>query len=370
MSSQALWLPANSVEVIPPSLESPRVSEDFLYTGFIDPQDFYDNNALDKEGLPVYHTEVEERVSTNITHIHPGIGQTKIEDWYMSNGTHNHVLLGKAADPIGKVVVKDTAWGTQPEGFNLDVALHIMNEGWDIVIVGPQIGPSMDLAENAHITHKILDKLQEDGDFATDEAAVEGYSRGTMIGFGTVARAHLHGRSILFFNATDGCVATPIEINLQQGREALRGSPAELGTFARNIGKLVLQPKKAWQYRKTIDASWNGAKQFHNTGKPLMTGEAGILAGQMPQDIEGIAAFFLNSFANGMRDYHTIIKGEDGTLRPGMEFKYTRGGHVQALEERILNNIGAVFGRLGSQIREGRSRDEINYAAVRHAAVN
>jgi hypothetical protein len=347
----------------------PRENEGIFYTGVVDPQDFYDRRALDADGLPVYDTEVAAREMTNIRHIHPGVGKTWVEDWEMTDGTRHNLLFGKSSsNPLGMLIVKDTAWITQVEGFNHDVALMLMGKGFDVLIKGPERGTSLELAQNAHHTHKILDKVEEIGISKTSNVGLEGYSRGSMIGFGTIGRARLHDRKIVYANLTDACVARSIEYTLAELLESTKGAPAELLTIAHELGVIALHPTKLWHYRKTFDATVDGMMQIVRTGLPLFTGESGILAGQMPKDTQATAAFFRNSLANHRRLYKEIIKGKDGDLRPGIETKLTPGGHGRGMAEKILGNIGLRFSRLGDQLREGALPEEIDFTKVHHSA--
>jgi hypothetical protein len=345
-----------------------QVEKGVFYSGVLSPQDFY-GRPLNEMGQPDYDTEVAERHDTNVRYMHPGAGSTWVEEWEMSDGTRYDILIGKSArNQTGMLVVKDTAWTTQVQGFNHDIAMMLMREGFDVVIKGPEKGSSIELAHSAHNTHQVLNTIEEIGINDTRQVVVEGYSRGSMIGFGTVGRASLYDRKVIYANLTDACVARPIEFKVSELEETLKGVPAELLTVATELGMLALHPEKLWHYRKTFDASADGMRQIHRTGKPLFTGEAGILAGQLPQDTEATTAFFKNSFANHRELYRRIIKGEDGTLRPGVEVKLAMGGHGRGIGERILGNICLRFCRLGEQLRDGVAPEDIDFTQVHRPA--
>lgn len=308
------------------------------------PRTYPEQPALDVlPAVPVYDTVVDtdyrlfrgERTFENI-------GRTVVEEWRMSDGIHYDILLGYPERQQTDVpVVKDTAWGTQVLGFNLDVAKELMRLGYPVVIKGPEKGGTIPLSQSAHNTHEILDVTGRLGLHDARVAAVEGYSRGAMIGFGTVAYGPRYRREIAFANLTDPCVFKPVEFSaeeLLQRAINMRKVPFELGSAGFEIGRLLMQPNKISQYRRSVDLSLNGLRQLIRTGKALAQGETGRLASLMPSDTTGTVAFFNSSLGNDEKQFTEVLRQYEY-----IDIKHARGGHFTGIDTRILRHIRDSF---------------------------
>ncbi len=311
--------------------------------------------------LPTYDTQVDPSYRKDLgTTRHHRIGTTWLEEWRMDDGTRYHVMIGEPEkNGIDIVVAKDTALGTQVEGFNEDVGRLLMKLGFPFVIKGPEIGTSIPLSHSAHNTHQVLDRAEEIGFFRSKVAAIEGYSRGAMIGFGTIALAEENKRRIIYSNLTDPCVEHEIAIDCEQLDDLVEHGPTEVATFMMQMGNLALHPIKAWHYRKTVDLSIAGALQFYRTAKPVFSGEAGPLSRQMPLDTQATVGFFQNSIANNEAEYIPIL-----SRYPNIVIKHPRGGHLGGVDEQILDNISKPFSGLSIQLRSGVELDDIDYGMV------
>jgi hypothetical protein len=276
-------------------------------------------------------------------------------------GTVYKVVRFEARQPQSSVwVVKDTAWGTQPEGLNTDVARKLMSMGFNVVVKGPEINSSIPLSQSAWNTHAVLDAYQEMGYLDARNIAVEGYSRGSMVAFGTAAYAQRFGRNVLYLNLTDPCVALPVGIDIESAKKGLT-LPLDIALLGAAALQSVLRPTRTKNLRGTIDVSIEGAKQFVRTGKPLMTGEAGMMAARTPEDMHATIAFFRHCRVNDAKVYRRILAG-----RPDVRFVRPAGGHGGGLDERIIGNMAVRFGRLGAQLREGRQPQELDYLDIIH----
>jgi hypothetical protein len=314
--------------------------------------------------LPSYDTEVDTSYRKSIrTNRDYGYGTTWHEEWQMSDGIRYDVLITEPEQRKTDIVVaKDTAWGTQVQGFNAHLAREMMRLGYPMVIKGPEKGGSIPLSHSAYNTHRVLDETEKIGLHESKVAAIEGYSRGAMIGFGTGAYADQHGRKIVYSNLTDPCLAHPIEFTARQLGETLsnmKDAPIEVLASAVQLGRLVLNPAKLFHYRETINLSVEGARQFYQTGKPLFTGEAGFLARHFPEDSQATICFFRNSLANHQAEFVDILKHHEG-----VEIKRPRGGHITGMDKRILGNIITRFSGLIRQLDAGVHHREIDYSLV------
>ncbi len=312
--------------------------------------------------LPSYDTVVDTSYRKTLkTTRHAGIGTTWVEEWRMDDGTRYQILIGEPDKPgIDIPVIKDTALGTQVEGFNEDVARLLMKLHFPVIVKGPEIGSSIPLSHSAHNTHQVMDRAEEIGFFRPKVAAVEGYSRGAMIGFGTNSYAPENGRHIIYSNLTDPCVEHEIKVSREQLEDLREHGPTEVFTAALQLGNLVLHPIRAWHYRKTVDLSIDGALQFYRTALPVFSGEAGRLCNAMPQDTRATVGFFQNSIGNNESEYVEVLE----TYYPNIVIKRTHGGHLTGIDEQILANVATRFSGLGTQLREGVEPADIDYSLV------
>jgi len=325
----------------------PQLEEEFLYGDYI---------------LPDYDGTVD---TSNIASLRPpksgAHGTTYLEEWPMNDksGTRYRILECIANNPRSNMwVVKDTAWSTQPAGVNLDVAEELMKLGFNVLEKGPEIGSSLPLSESAHNTHVVLDTMEQLGRMNAGHVAVEGYSRGAMIAFGTNAYAEQFDRRIVYSNLTDPCVAIPVKADVEAAKKAAT-LPLDLLMLGVAVAKGLADPRHTKHFMETLDLSVDGAVQFWRTGKSLMNGEAGMLAARTPEDMQATIAFFRRCRVNDGSIFKQILSD-----RPGVRFVTPEGGHGGALDRRIIGNIAVRFGRLGTQLAEGRSPDELDYQQI------
>jgi hypothetical protein len=274
-------------------------------------------------------------------------------------GTKYRIMRCEADQPVSDIwVVKDTAWSTQVEGANVDVARKLMKLGFNVLIKGPEIGSSLPLSESAYNTHQILNAMEGLGYMDASSIAVEGYSRGSMIAFGTNAYAKQFGRKVLYSNLTDPCVAQPIQPDIETAKKA-----ATLGLDIAMLEVAVLRSltdlRRGRHLLKTIDPTPKGFLQFLRTGAPLMNGEAGKMATHTPQDMQATIAFFRRCRVNDAKTYEQILAN-----RPGVRFVRPEGGHGGGLDKRIIGNVAVRFGRLAEQLEDGRNPAELDYSYI------
>lgn len=297
-----------------------------------------------------------------------GYGLTYIDKWDMNDeaGTSYQVMRCLADEPRSNVwIVKDTAWSTQVTGLNTDVARKMMKMGFNVLVKGPEINSSIPLSQTAFNMHKILDTMHEKGDLDARQIAVEGYSRGSMVGFGTNAYAPQFNRQVLYSNLTDPCIGRPINVKhkvIPSDMETVKKAvtlPADIAMLGIAVAKGLMQPSGR-RLAKSVDFSPKGAAQFYRTGKPLMTGEAGMLATQVPDDMQATIAFFRRCHVNDADAFEEIL----GTRRPGVRFVRPEGGHGGGIDSRIIGNVAVRFGRLADQLSEGRTPSDIDYRYI------
>lgn len=314
--------------------------------------------------LPIYNSQVDIANIVNLPpQPHGELGTAYPQRIPMNDeaGTAYKVIRFEASNPQSDVwVVKDTAWGTQPEGLNTDVARKLMSMGFNVIVKGPEINSSIPLSQSAWNTHAVLDAFHEKGYLDASHIAVEGYSRGSMVAFGTSAYAQRFGRNVLYLNLTDPCVALPIGIDFESAKKGLT-LPIDIALLGASVVQSVIRPTRNKNLRGTVDLSREGMKQFARTGRALMSGEAGMMAARTPEDMHATIAFFRYCRVNDAKVYRRILGG-----RPDVRFVRPAGGHGGGLDERIIGNMAVRFGRLGGQLREGRKPEELDYLDIIH----
>jgi len=306
--------------------------------------------------------EVEASYRIPITSSRHDAGTTWVEEWRMTDGTKRQILHGEPKSPVTDIaVIKNTALGTQVRGFNEDVAHLIMSKGFPVEIIGPEINSSLSITRSAHDTHKILDITEQRGYHAPGVISQEGYSRGSMIGFGVLALASKHDREIVYSNLTDPCFEHQPSIqDISRPSRILNLCGNELATAVIQLGKLTLNPSKAWNYRRTIDFSGQGLRQLYRTGLPLFTGESGILARHAAMtNPRLLIGFFGRSLTNHMREYEQIFKGCDNVV-----IKHSDGGHLRGMDKHIMGHIATKFSLLGEQLRDGALPKDLDFTNI------
>lgn len=351
---------AKTIGTPPPAVSSPEQAaarlrvipsppeEGFFYPDYELPE--YDS-AVDTAGIKPLGEPVH----------HKGYGTVHKEEWPMLDeaGTRYQVARCLADKPASGVwVEKDTAWSTQVEGANMDIARKLMKIGFNVLVKGPEIGSSLPLSQSAYNTHLIMDAMQELHDADMSAVADEGYSRGAMIGFGVSAYAKQFDRKIIYSNLTDPCVGRPIQRDLATAKKAVT-LPADILMLDVAVGRSLLDVHRGRHLLKTIDPSPKGLLQFVRTGWPLMNGEAGKMAARTPYDMQATIAFFRRCQVNDVDLYQKILAG-----RPGVRFVRPEGGHGGGLDRRVIGNIAVRFGRLAEQLAEGRGPEELDYRRI------
>lgn len=276
-------------------------------------------------------------------------------------GTKYNLLRCEAANPVSDIwVVKDTAWTTQPQGLNTDVARKLMSIGFNVLIKGPEIGSAIRLSHSAENTHGVLDYMEDAGYLDASHFAVEGYSRGSMIGFGTIAHAARRGRKPVYANLTDPCVALPVKLFDRPTTKKTVGLPKDLALLGLDIAHGLMSRRGA-HLLNTVDFSPAGLRQIWRTGGGLMNGEAGMMAARVPEDTTATVAFFGSCGVNDQEIYREILD-----KKPNVRIVNPEGGHGKGIDTKIIGNIALRFGRVAEQQREGRSPREFDNRYITH----
>jgi hypothetical protein len=254
----------------------------------------------------------------------------------------------------------DTSWTTQVQGLNSHTASVTARLGIPTVVKGPEIGVSIPLSHSAFNTHALVDSVANDGFCEAETILHKGFSRGAMIGFGVDAYSGKFDRQVLYAERDDPCLAHCIfEVKSTEIIDYIQYVPQELIGTARQLGKILLDPRRLRYYHKTIDISAKGLLQIAMTGRPLFGGEAGTLADNIPHDSQMNVLFLKGMPANHRDDFKKRLSG-----RPGVAIQELDGTHTAAIGRKHVGKTIARFTGLIDQLVEGARPDEIDFTKV------
>jgi len=254
----------------------------------------------------------------------------------------------------------DTSWTTQVKGLNSHTASIAARLGMPSIVKGPEIGSSIPLSHSAHNTHALMDAVENEG-FAEKGIAVhKGFSRGAMIGLGVNAYAEQFNRTMLYAEEDDPCLAHSIfDVSPEEIVDYAQYVPKEIATTLLKIGRIVMDPRRVRYYHRTIDVSGRGFKQIVQTGMPLFSGEAGLLADHVSQDAFMNIAFQKGMPANHRNDFTDRLSGRPGVMVSELEGTHTGAIGRKGSGEFILRIVGLI-----DQIDEGVPTDQIDFTKV------
>ena len=254
----------------------------------------------------------------------------------------------------------DTSWSTQVKGLNSHTASTAARLGIPTVVKGPEIGVSIPISHSAYNTHALMDAVEDEGFSERGVAMHKGFSRGAMTGLGVNAYARLFNRKMLYAEADDPCLAHSfLDLSVEEIREYAQYLPVEAVSVVRQVGRIMLDPRRVRHYRHTVDISRNGLMQVVRTGIPLFSGEAGLLADHVSQDAAMNVTFQRGMPANHRKDFSRRLSG-----RPRLVIGERDGPHTPAIGRKGLGESVVRLVGLMDQLTEGVRPDEIDFSKV------
>ncbi len=312
--------------------------------------------------LPVYDNFDEPNVVFGGAVEHAGYGTVYTDYWLMndSNDTKYEIRRCESDHPLTDIwIVKDCALGTQLDGINTCVARKLMAVGFNVLIKSQELDFSIKQSESAFNTHRVLSHLHKLGIINAENIAIEGHSRGAMVGIGTIDYSEQFGRSVIYANLSDPCIAKPLKLDKETFGKVLR-----LYVDALHLGSTILRgsiENHRSYLIKTIDASASGWAQFGRTLLSLCDGEAGKMASKLPSKTHATIGFYKNCGFNDAKIYREILAQEN---YPGIRFVEPRGGHTEYIGKNGIRPVIDLFSRLGQQLADGTPLQDINYSYV------
>lgn len=254
----------------------------------------------------------------------------------------------------------DTSWSTQVRGMNAHAASIAARLGIPTVVKGPEIGVSIPISHSAHNTHALMDAVENEGFSEKGIAMHKGFSRGAMIGLGVNAYADGFGRTMLYAEEDDPCLAHSIfDIRPEDIKEYAQYLPREAASTIRQVGRIMLDPRRLRHYHRTVDISARGLIQIIQTGVPLFGGHAGLLADHVASDAAINVTFQSGMPANHRHDFSDRLAG-----RPRLRISERDGPHTEAIGRKGLGESVVRFVGLMDQIAEGVRPDEVDFTQV------
>lgn len=308
--------------------------------------------------LPDYRDSVDPTVAIGDEEDFGGVGSSRIDICSLNDnkGTKHKVVVYRANDGQDMPwVVRGTSLSTQPEGtVNATMSQLFMRLGFNVITIGPEIGSSLPQSQSAHNMHSILDEYERKGEVDTANVLYEGYSRGANIGIGFIAYALGFKRKVACSHLTDLTLALPVDLDVEGAKKALR-FPQEIASLGISVLKVLPELPKRPRVAETFDISLNGLRQFYRTLKPLMSGEAGMMATKLPLDTQALIAFYGLSSWNDRDVYLEILKNY-----PNIRYLNPRGRHGRGVSIRSCQAIVRAFRGIRSQILDGVPIEEVD----------
>jgi len=203
---------------------------------------------------------------------------------------------------------------TKVNGYNTYVGIKLGKLGIPSRIIGTDQTHRHSLRHAAHATHHILNQA----DTMTDnrekgKSIIIGYSMGAMKAMGMLATAHLYDRDIPFTLGLDPCLAQKVHYN--------QVSPLQLALYmareTQELTKIVVNDlikedfmkglKRDVHYLDSINFSPQFLLNIIDKWITLSSGEAGVLAQEIPLSASVILHFFKNSRFNDRSIFSQIL---------------------------------------------------------------
>lgn len=323
-----------------------------------------------------FHTNIEEKTSTTLPkyssvidqgyHVPKGSGTSDNFRWHIEEQRTDddiHFDVGYFEPSIRKTNIAmfiDTSWTTQVKGLNSHTASIAARLGIPTIVKGPEYNVSIPLSHSAHNTHALIDAVANNNFCEADVVLHKGYSRGAMIGFGVNAYASTFNRTVLYSERDDPCLAHNIfKVSGEEVVDYINYVPQEVIHSLKQIGKIILDPRRLRYYHKTIDISTHGLAQIVRTGLPLFGGEAGVLAENIPSDVQMNVLFLKGMPANHRHDFKRRLAGREGIVIQEID-----GTHTDAIARKHVGDFVIRLSGLAAQLQDGATPNEIDFLKV------
>lgn len=311
--------------------------------------------------IPEYFTMVENTHvrPTEIDHIDSGT--LWLDRWRMDDGTEYDVMIGHPKKlSVDILAANNTPLAAQVIGRPKLEASKLMELGYRVAVIGPEIGTSLPLSHTVHNFQTILNKLDEKGDHEPRKVIITGESRGAMTAFGISQSNYRHNRHGVYYDITDPCYAEKINFTSPKAvLDSVLGLPNEIVCATKQMGHILLSGAEFATYTKTLDLSINGVLQLTRTGLPLLSGEAGALASGMPDDTMMHIRFFKSSIANHRNKYRQLLENKRGIV-----IEEQSGGHLSLLRPDTRNRQLGRMAALRDQLEAGTKSSDIDFTTV------
>lgn len=297
---------------------------------------------------------------------------------YDSAREYSVVVATPQYQQVDQPIVFTTALLTGTRGHNFNTAIHLLDLGFPLIMIGPegeqrskkclakQISNARNssLPQTAHNTHEILDAISSNYNTASykmfddKNIIVIGESRGAMIGMGMPAYANEHNRKVIYSDLTAPCFPEPIRYGVKSLFDIYKQGRAEV-TALKGLSK-TLGLKRIAHYPSTLNFRPSYLMQALGSVPALLNGDSGLMAKHAPPNTPMHIKVFNNDYWSQPDNWKLIFKD-----RPEVSIKQIDGAHLTIAARETLNHIENRLINLKLELRRtGGDVSKIDFSKV------
>lgn len=279
---------------------------------------------------------------------------------------------------VDQPVVMTTAWLTSTQGHNFNTAIHMLNLGFPVIMVGPEgeqksrkcitrqlnNARHTSLPRSTHNTHEIIDAVSSTYNTASYQSfddkniIVLGESRGAMIGMGLPAYAENHDRKVIYSDLTAPCFPERFEYGISSLCNMYQQGRAEF-TAIKGLSK-TLGLKRVLHYPGTLNLRPSYLLQAMSCIPALLSGDAGLMARHIPRNTPMHIKTFNDDYMSQPDSWKKIFQNH-----PEVSIKKIDGAHLTIAARETLNHIENRLINLRSElIKSGGDTEKIDFSKV------
>jgi hypothetical protein len=284
--------------------------------------------------LPVYDTEVNDWQTQTVSDSKHGTVFT--DTFIMSDGMGYQTKFGEPRTRKTDVPVAfTTAWCTGTEGHNMHTMLKLMDEGYPVMMIGPEglvkdgLQPAARwkqaratrLGYTAHNIHEILNEVTKPQQYDRDSIVVIGESRGGMTAMCLNALADQYKRHIVKTIAVAPCYARPFRRS--DGLKLTEQIIMEPAHLVQAMGHVSLSAGLHDIGTFPVKAGLRYFTHMAALAPVLFSGETGRYAKLIPKDRDIDIETFNGDYSSQPDEWEKIFEAH-----PNVKINRRPGGHL------------------------------------------